>query len=184
MAKSRGDDIVSDAHAQLTHAASIDAPPQDVWPWLLQMGCQRAGWYSWDALDNAGVRSAERIIPELQHLAVGDVLPARPGGAGGFKVLRIVPERALVLDGASPQWARNVGVRAAAARLEQDAARHPLPCGVPAEHADVDLAAVLAAVHPVHGVQAASDDQASRGAHARRSVMDLGHRDASPNERG
>jgi hypothetical protein len=100
-----GDDIVTHARAQLTHAAVIDAPPHDVWPWLVQMGCQRAGWYSWDALDNAGVRSADRIIPELQHLAVGDVLPARPVGAGGFKVLRIMPERALILDGASPAWA-------------------------------------------------------------------------------
>ncbi len=100
-----GDDIVADAHALLTHATTIDAPPTDVWPWLLQMGCQRAGWYSWDALDNGGARSADRIIPELQHLAVGDVLPARPVGAEGFKVLRIVPERALVLDGASPEWA-------------------------------------------------------------------------------
>ena len=100
-----GDDIVSDAHAQLTHAVTIDAPPRDVWPWLVQMGCQRAGWYSWDALDNARRRSADRIVPELQHLAVGDVLPARPTGADGFKVLRIVPERALVLDGASPHWA-------------------------------------------------------------------------------
>jgi hypothetical protein len=100
-----GDDVVPDANAQLTHAMTIDAPPRDVWPWLVQMGCQRAGWYSWDALDNAGVRSADRIIPELQHLAVGDVLPARPGGAVGFRVLRTVPERALVLDGASPLWA-------------------------------------------------------------------------------
>ena len=100
-----GDDILSDAHAQLTHATTIDAPPEAVWPWLLQMGCQRAGWYSWDVLDNGGVRSADRIIPELQHLAVGDVLPARPVGAEGFRVLRIVPERALVLDGTSPKWA-------------------------------------------------------------------------------
>jgi len=100
-----GDDIVSDARAQLTHAVTVDAPPRDVWPWLVQMGCQRAGWYSWDALDNARRRSADRIVPELQHLAVGDVLPARPTGAEGFKVLRIVPERALVLDGASPRWA-------------------------------------------------------------------------------
>lgn len=99
-----GDDVVADARAQLTHAITIDAPPKDVWPWLLQMGCQRAGWYSWDVLDNAGVRSADHIIPELQHLAVGDVLPARPVGAEGFKVLRIVPERALVLSGISPQW--------------------------------------------------------------------------------
>jgi len=100
-----GDDLLADAHAQLTHATAIDAPPHDVWPWLLQMGCQRAGWYSWDVLDNAGVRSADRIVPELQQLAIGDVLPARPVGADGFKVLRIVPERALVLSSMSPQWA-------------------------------------------------------------------------------
>jgi hypothetical protein len=99
-----GDDIVADARAQLTHATTIDAPPADVWPWLVQMGCHRAGWYSWDILDNAGVRSADRIRPELQHLAVGDVLPARPAGAEGFKVLRIVPERALILSGMSPEW--------------------------------------------------------------------------------
>ena len=99
-----GDDLVSDARAQLTHATTIDAPPGDVWPWLLQMGCQRGGWYSWDALDNGGVRSADHIIPELQHLAIGDLVPARPVGAEGFKVLRIVPERALVLSSMSPRW--------------------------------------------------------------------------------
>jgi len=99
-----GDDIVPDARAQLTHATTIEAPPKDVWPWLLQMGCQRAGWYSWDILDNAGKRSAGRIVPELQHLKVGDVLPWRPVGAEGFKVLRIVPERALVLGSEAPDW--------------------------------------------------------------------------------
>lgn len=99
-----GDDIIAEARAQLTHAAVIDAPPADVWPWLLQMGCQRGGWYSWDVLDNAGVSSAERIRPELQQLQVGDVLPARPVGDEGFEVLRIVPERALVLGGVSPRW--------------------------------------------------------------------------------
>jgi hypothetical protein len=99
-----GDDIVADAGAQLTHSMTIDAPPVDVWPWLLQMGCQRAGWYSWDLLDNAGVPSADHIIPELQKLSVGDVLPARPVGTEGFRVIRIVPERAIVLDGLSPKW--------------------------------------------------------------------------------
>ena len=99
-----GDDMLADARAELTHAITIDAPPRDVWPWLVQMGCQRAGWYSWDALDNAGVRSADRIIPELQDLAVGDVLPMRPTGDAGFTVLRIEPERALVLGNAAPQW--------------------------------------------------------------------------------
>ncbi|HTJ42967.1 MAG TPA: hypothetical protein VL463_12775 [Kofleriaceae bacterium] len=99
-----GDDVVEDPRAQLTHATIIDAPPRDVWPWLLQMGCQRAGWYSWDLLDNHGKPSADHIIPELQHLAIGDVLPARPTGAEGFEVIRIVPERALVLRGVSPAW--------------------------------------------------------------------------------
>lgn len=99
-----GDDIVGNAQTQLTHAVTIDAPPRAVWPLLLQMGCQRAGWYSWDLLDNAGVRSADKVVPSLQHLAVGDVLPARPVGSAGFTVLRIVPERALVLDGAAPHW--------------------------------------------------------------------------------
>ncbi|HVU50692.1 MAG TPA: hypothetical protein VHL80_08385 [Polyangia bacterium] len=100
-----GDDVLTDARTQLTHAVAIAAPPRDVWPWLVQMGCQRAGWYSWDILDNAGVRSAERIVPELQHLRVGDVLPARPVGKEGFEVIRIVPERALVLRGLAAQWA-------------------------------------------------------------------------------
>lgn len=97
-----GDDIIRDPRAQLMHAITIDAPPKDVWPWLVQMGCQRAGWYSWDALDNARVRSADRIIPELQHIAVGDVLPWRPTGSEGFKVLRVEPERALILGSTAP----------------------------------------------------------------------------------
>ena len=98
-----GDDLV-DARAQLTHSIVIDAPPKDVWPWLLQMGGQRGGWYSWDRLDNGGVKSADRIVPELQHLSVGDVVPARPTGTEGFEVKRIIPERALVLGGLSPDW--------------------------------------------------------------------------------
>ena len=99
-----GDDILPDARGQLTHATMIDAAPGDVWPWLLQMGCQRAGWYSWDRLDNGGVPSADRIIPELQHLEVGDVLPFRPTGTEGFDVVRIVPGRALVVHSKGPMY--------------------------------------------------------------------------------
>src|SRR5688572_14624822 len=68
------------------------------------MGAQRAGWYSWDLLDNGGKPSADHIIPELQHLEIGAVLPARPVGTEGFKVLRIIPERALVLGSLTPNW--------------------------------------------------------------------------------
>lgn len=99
-----GDDILAEGADQLTHAITIDAPPRDIWPWLLQMGCQRAGWYSWDVLDNGRKASASRIIPELQHLEVGDVLPARPVGTEGFHVRRILPERALILGSITPEW--------------------------------------------------------------------------------
>ena len=101
-AKSRismpGDELLRDAKAQFTHEITIDAPTSAIWPWLIQMGCQRAGWYSYDRLDNGGIPSANRIIPELQHLEVGDILPGRPKGKEGFRVERIEPYRALVLS--------------------------------------------------------------------------------------
>ena len=99
-----GDDLLPDARAQFTHSVMIDAAPRDVWPWLVQMGCQRGGWYSWDRVDNAGIRSADHIIPELQHLAEGDVLPYRPVGNDGFKVLRVEPEHELVLASTGPDF--------------------------------------------------------------------------------
>ncbi len=99
-----GDELLPDARAQFTHSVMIDAAPSDVWPWLVQMGCQRAGWYSWDRLDNAGVRSADVIIPALQDLHEGDVLPFRPVGDEGFKVLRIDPGRELVLASEAPDF--------------------------------------------------------------------------------
>lgn len=96
-----GDEILPGARACITQAVDIEAPPRAVWPWLVQMGCRRAGWYSWDLLDNGGVRSADRIIPELQHIAVGDILPARPKGDGGFAVLRVDDGRVLTLGSPS-----------------------------------------------------------------------------------
>ena len=96
-----GDGILPDARLQATHAVRIAAPPHRVWPWLVQMGCRRAGWYSWDLLDNGGVRSADRIVPELQHVAVGDLLPGTPSDEGGFAVLAVDPGRSLTLG--SPQ---------------------------------------------------------------------------------
>jgi len=53
-------------------AVTIDASPEKVWPWLVQLGGDRAGWYSWDALDNAGRPSAREVHREWQDLAVGD----------------------------------------------------------------------------------------------------------------
>jgi hypothetical protein len=92
-----GDDLLPDAIAQLDDGVTIDATPHEVWPWLVQMGCRRAGFYSIDVLDNAGRRSAREIHPELQSIQVGDVFPATPEGKEGFEVLAIDEPQALVL---------------------------------------------------------------------------------------
>jgi hypothetical protein len=80
-----------------THAITIDAPPEQVWPWIAQMGAGRAGWYSWDAIDNGGAPSATRLVPELQAVVSGDLMPATPGATDAFVVARADPLRDLVL---------------------------------------------------------------------------------------
>jgi hypothetical protein len=94
-----GDDLLPDACGQTTDTIDIRATPDAIWPWLLQMGCGRAGYYSIDLLDNGGVPSAREIHPDLQRLAVGDVIPATPRSPAGFEVLRIEAPRVLVLGG-------------------------------------------------------------------------------------
>jgi deazaflavin-dependent oxidoreductase (nitroreductase family) len=92
-----GDELVPYPRWTITHAITIDALPEAVWPWIVQMGSGRAGWYAYDRIDNGGVPSARRIVPELQNVAVGDVMPALPGFQDAFIVSEVVPERALVL---------------------------------------------------------------------------------------
>lgn len=94
-----GDELLPDAAAQVTYGITMAARPEAIWPWLVQMGCRRAGFYSVDVLDNDAMRSAREIHPELQGLKVGDVLAAAPDGDDGFEVLAIEPARALVLGG-------------------------------------------------------------------------------------
>jgi proline iminopeptidase len=91
------DNLILEARGSSTHAITIGAKAQDVWPWLVQMGCGRAGWYSYDRLDNGGTPSARRILPEFQKLDVGDILPSRPNQSDGFEVLRIESPQLLVL---------------------------------------------------------------------------------------
>ena len=100
-----GDELVP-GKVQFTNGVTIRARPIEIWPWLVQMGCRRAGVYSYDGLDNGGVPSADRIIPELQHVEVGDVLPWTPTADDGFIVRAVEPERALVLgeDTGSFTW--------------------------------------------------------------------------------
>ncbi|WP_046468966.1 hypothetical protein [Allosalinactinospora lopnorensis] len=92
-----GDELVPDAQGSSTMATTLPAPPEDVWPWLVQMGCNRGGWYSWDRLDNGGRPSAERIAPQWQDLREGRRLDSLPSGKAWFTVAVLVPERTLVL---------------------------------------------------------------------------------------
>jgi len=99
-----GDEYISHA-GQATRAISIDADPEDVWPWLVQLGYDRAGWYSYDWIDNDGEPSADRILPEHQHLDPGDKILMMPDM--GFVVKEVDEPRSIVsvLEDGSTSWA-------------------------------------------------------------------------------
>jgi hypothetical protein len=94
-----GDDLVANANFHTTRAIDIVAPPEGVWPWLVQIGQGRGGFYSYDVLENLmdlEIHNADRILLDFQDLQVGDAIPIEPGGAG-FKVAEIAPHRHFVL---------------------------------------------------------------------------------------
>ncbi len=86
-----GDELVERPTFNATRAVTVGAGPEHIWPWLLQIGINRAGWYSYDWLDNLGRPSATEIIPELQQLEVGDLIPISPNGKYGLKVWNFKP---------------------------------------------------------------------------------------------
>jgi len=88
-----GDGVVKQPTFNATRAVTIQARPEEIWPWLVQIGITRAGWYSYDWLDNLGHHSAERIIPEWQHVAVGDLIPISPDGKAGMRVKAFEPNQ-------------------------------------------------------------------------------------------
>ena len=91
-----GDELVADAQVCCTRAITIDAPPEAVWPWLVQVGCLRAGFYADDLLDNLGRPSAREILPEFQHLEVGQWVPMSP------KPSELTAHRVVGFE--APQW--------------------------------------------------------------------------------
>jgi hypothetical protein len=81
-----GDEIVERPTFNATRAVTIEARPQEIWPWVVQIGMSRAGWYSYDLLDNLGRPSARRILPQFQNPKIGDVVPMSPDGKQGMLV--------------------------------------------------------------------------------------------------
>jgi hypothetical protein len=93
-----GDELVQECQYVVTRAISIDAPPSAVWPWLVQVGFGKAGYYSNDLLDNFGHPSATRIVNEFQDLRVGDwvAMFTKVNDTTAFKVVDINPPKHLV----------------------------------------------------------------------------------------
>ena len=89
-----GDELVTDPTSVETRGITIEDTPDKVWPWLVQMGYGRAGWYSYEPLDSK-MPSAKAILPEFQELKAGDMMPTYPGFS--FEVRIVEPERAIVL---------------------------------------------------------------------------------------
>ncbi len=105
-----GDQLVPVAHYRIDHAITINAPVEAVWPWLIQIGQDRGGFYSYSGLENAigaKITNADRIVPEWQQRYVGEIVRSVPpdwmggvfGKETGWRVAQIVPGRAIVLEG-------------------------------------------------------------------------------------
>jgi hypothetical protein len=95
-----GDELVPDPAIDSTWSVTVEAPAEDVWPWLAQIGQDRGGFYSYAWLENlAGceLRNADRAHPEWQQRTVGEVVPLHP--TCGLPLADFEPGRALVLDG-------------------------------------------------------------------------------------
>ena len=101
-----GDQIQPQPTFNATRAVTIDARPEQIWPWLMQIGYGRAGWYGYDWIDNAGIPSADRIVPALQDVQVGDDLAIGKGNI--FKVVAVEPNHSLVW--ASPDGGYSMAV--------------------------------------------------------------------------
>lgn len=96
-----GDDLVPHPQIETTRAITIRAPAVEVWPWVVQVGYHRGGWYTNAQLDkliwHIDNPSADQILPEFQQLKVGDPVPDGPDGTARFTVAAITPGRVLAL---------------------------------------------------------------------------------------
>lgn len=98
-----GDELVPRPVMFGTRAVTIEAAPEHIWPWLLQIGYGRAGFYSYAGMERAmgltGIANADRILPEFQQLKLGDMVPFGPGEGAGLPVIALDRYRHLTLGG-------------------------------------------------------------------------------------
>ena len=100
-----GDDLVPSPVLEATRAISIRAPAAAIWPWLVQLGQGRGGFYTYQRLENlagCGILNADEVIPDFQNIKIGDQVRLGPEGYPAFDVARIEPEVALILRGDLP----------------------------------------------------------------------------------
>lgn len=101
-----GDELVPAPKMTSTRAITINARPETVWAWLIQIGQGRGGFYSYDALENllrCDIHSAEAIMPELQELREGDLILLAPARAPCYRVAALQAPHFLILAGADPK---------------------------------------------------------------------------------
>jgi hypothetical protein len=101
-----GDELVPEPSFNATRAITIQAPPEQVWPWIVQIGTRRAGFYSYDLLDNAASPSADHIQPRFQHTRVGDWVPmsSKVNQTTAFKVKAFEPNQWLLWAKPHSTW--------------------------------------------------------------------------------
>jgi hypothetical protein len=102
-----GDELVPVSHFTATRAVTVDAPPEAIWPWLMQVGYRRAGFYSYDLLDNLGRPSAHAVLPEWQTLRTGDIaapMANPPTPATSFVIADADPPGQLVWAKPDSTW--------------------------------------------------------------------------------
>jgi hypothetical protein len=105
-AKLPGDELLPDAGLVTTRAVTVDAPPEAIWPWLVQMGSGRGGVYTYDWIENLfglDMHSTRRILPQYQGVKVGDEFPLGPGRPA-MRVAVLDPERTFTLRFADGNW--------------------------------------------------------------------------------
>jgi len=99
-----GDELLPNAPYALTHHMNIEAPPEIVWSYLMQLGCDRAGWYSIDWLDHGGESRVDHLVPGWEKRSIGDRVAATPAQDGFFEVLAVEVNKLFALGGETERF--------------------------------------------------------------------------------